>query len=180
MSACVCAGARGWAGGCERDWARRGEEAGPEGAIRDVGAGPNFDSDPGEGARAQFAAPDRFGGILGPERAADAPLGEVGQVLGEMHPPSAVVLPEMVERVVGPHAEGEAGGGGRLVVLDVDHGRREKGDASRSNLRGVFCSLTALISGKDPVTTVALLGSVGASGLRRFARDATAKELRVT
>ena len=32
---------------------------------------------------------------------ADSPLGVVGEVLGVMAPPGAVVIPQMVERVVG-------------------------------------------------------------------------------
>ena len=52
-------------------------------------------------------------GVARVEAPADTPLGEVRQVLGVVAPPGAVVVPQMVERVVcGPNGEDWSVGGG--------------------------------------------------------------------
>ena len=47
--------------------------------------------------------------VAGMEATADPALGVVGQVLGVVDPPGAVIIPEVVERIVGGGPDGEDG-----------------------------------------------------------------------
>ena len=69
---------------------------------------------------AQEAVPEHAGnaGIIGVEVSSDPPLGEIRQVLGVMAPPGAMIVPEMVERIV-CGSDGE----NRSVVGCCAHGR---------------------------------------------------------